>query len=129
MTNSCTRNGVLRTSSTYEATNARTTRGPALRRNASTTASAKPSRNAVTDRRSVSHAPSASRGRLSQTMPNWKTYFIRHRPGESGGSNQRQVDQLHFGVLLVDARERAVVLVQEHPGAQELQQVVIAGAH
>src|SRR5690242_7483229 len=115
MTNSCTRNGVLRTSSTYAATKVRTGRGPALRRNASTTASTKPIRKAVTDRRSVSHAPSISRGRLSQTMPNWKTYFIRHRPGERRESNQRQIDQRDLRVLLVDRRQRAVVLVQEHP--------------
>ena len=50
---------------------------PRCRRNASTSAIANPSANAPSDRRIVSHAPSSRRGRWSQTIPNWKTYFMK----------------------------------------------------
>src|SRR6266480_2427921 len=112
---------------------ARNGRGPAVRRNASGIATANPSANAPSDNRMVSHAPFSNCGRWSQTMPNWKTYFMtRPRAFGSAGvqpSHRGQIDQRDFGVLLVDVRQHAVVLVQKYPRSQELEQIEITGAH
>src|SRR5437773_3848584 len=110
---------------------ARKGRGPAVRRNASNIAITNPSANAPVDRRIVSHAPCSSCGRWSQTIPNWKTYFTaRPRavgPARARPSHRGQIDQCDFGVLLIDIREHAVVLIQEHPRSQKLQQIEITG--
>src|SRR6266566_3991809 len=66
--------------STYAPMPARNGRGPAVRRKASSIAMTNPSANAPSDRRMVSHAPATSCGRWSQTMPNWKAYFIAAHP-------------------------------------------------
>src|SRR5699024_123297 len=74
----------------------------------------------------------------SQTMPNWKTYFMpegRRPASVAGGLNpdsqaylhHGQFDQGNLGVLLIDAGQHAVVLVEEHPRAQELEEIEVAG--
>src|SRR5437762_8682830 len=108
--------------------------GPAVRRNASNIAITNPSANAPSDKRIVSHAPFSNCGRWSQTMPNWKTYFMTRPPPRCGSARARwshrgQVDQRDFGVLLVDVRQHAVVLVQKYPRSQELEQIEITRPH